>query len=63
MHEDTFREKGRPLWCLDEKSRRKYELAEEFGLTETLLQKGWAGLSAKDSGRIGGRMRGKTKRK
>jgi len=63
MHEDISHEKGLPCWSLDEKSRRKYELAEEFGLTETLLEKGWAGLSAKDSGRIGGRMRGKTKRK
>ncbi len=63
MNQDTSHSKVAPCWSLDEKSRRKYELAEEFGLTETLLEKGWAGLSAKDSGRIGGRMRGKTKRK
>ncbi len=63
MHQDTSHQKVPPCWSLDEKSRRKYELAEEFGLIETLREKGWAGLSAKDSGRIGGRMRGKTKRK
>ena len=49
------------MWRLDEKAKRKYAAAERFGLTEKLLQTGWAGLSAKDSGRIGGSL--KTKRK
>lgn len=44
-------------WQLDERTRRKYELAEAMGLTDVLREKGWAGLSAKDSGRIGGMMR------
>lgn len=46
-------------WRLDEKTKRKYALAERFGLTETLRAQGWAGLSAKDSGKIGGSMRRK----
>lgn len=44
-------------WRLDRKTRLKYELAEQFGLTAQLKEKGWAGISAKDSGRIGGSMR------
>ena len=49
------------MWRLDERAKRKYAAAERFGLTEKLRQAGWAGLSAKDAGRIGGGMR--TKRK
>jgi hypothetical protein len=49
------------MWRLDEKTKRKYAAAADFGLTEKLLRTGWPGLSAKDSGRIGGRMKGKNK--
>ena len=49
----------RSNWQLDERSKQKYALAEQFGLTDVLKQQGWAGLSAKDSGRIGGCMRRK----
>ena len=34
--------------------RRKYRAAEAAGLLERVLEVGWAGLSAKESGRIGG---------
>jgi len=37
-----------------EKERRKYRAAEEAGLLDRILEVGWAGLSAKESGRIGG---------
>lgn len=47
------------MWRLDEKTKRKYAAAERFGLTGKLLQDGWPGLSAKDSGRIGGSMKKK----
>lgn len=50
-------------WRLGEKEKRKYALAERFGLTEELREKGWAGLSAKDSGRIGGCLRARGRRK
>lgn len=46
-------------WRLPGKLRRKYETAEALGLTEKLREVGWAGLSAKEAGRIGGTMRGK----
>lgn len=32
----------------------KYEIADELGLTEKIKEVGWAGLTAKESGRIGG---------
>lgn len=34
----------------------KYEIAEELGLLEKVEQLGWKGLTAKESGRIGGIM-------
>ena len=48
-------------WRLPDKLRRKYETAEALGLTEKLRDVGWAGLTAKEAGRIGGTMRGKRK--
>ena len=48
-------------WRLDKNSKRKYEAARRFGLTDKLAQVGWAGLSAKEAGRIGGSMHGKRK--
>jgi len=47
------------MWRLDERAKRKYAAAERYGLKERLLQEGWAGLSAKDSGRIGGSLKTK----
>lgn len=38
----------------------KYEIAEELGLSSKVDQFGWGGLSAEETGRIGGMM---TKRK
>lgn len=38
----------------------KYEIAEELGLMDKVLETGWKSLSAKETGRIGGLM---TKRK
>lgn len=32
----------------------KYEIAEELGLLDKVDEKGWAGLTAKEAGRIGG---------
>lgn len=32
----------------------KYEIANELGLGEKLLKVGWGGLTAKETGRIGG---------
>jgi len=46
-------------WRLNEKTTRKYEAAERLGLIPRLQECGWAGLSAKEAGRIGGAMRGR----
>lgn len=34
--------------------RMKYEIAEEMGLLDQVLNEGWKSLSAKETGRIGG---------
>ncbi len=34
----------------------KYEIAEELGLLDRVLEDGWKSLSAKETGRIGGIM-------
>lgn len=44
-------------WRLSPREKRKYEAAKRLGLTIQLVQNGWAGLSAKDTGRIGAALR------
>ncbi len=46
-----------------ELERSKYRAAEEAGLLERVLEVGWAGLSAKESGRIGGMVAHRRKEK
>lgn len=48
---------------LNEKEKMKYEIARELGVLDQVLENGWKSLSAKDTGRIGGMMTGKKKRK
>ena len=54
------------LRLMDEAERLRYEVAEELGLTERLKRVGWAGLTAGETGRIGGivarRLRGDARR-
>lgn len=40
----------------------KYEIAEELGLIEKVKSLGWGGLTAKETGRIGGLMTVKKKK-
>ncbi|AOR23981.1 small, acid-soluble spore protein, alpha/beta type [Clostridium taeniosporum] len=42
------------------REKLKYEIAEELGLKDKVDEEGWGGLSAEETGRIGGLM---TKRK
>ncbi len=49
------------MWRLDVKTKQKYAAAARCGLVDKLLQHGWAGLSAKEAGRIGGCLKGKRK--
>lgn len=41
---------------LSPRDRQKYETARELGLLDRVIEVGWAGLTAKESGRIGGKM-------
>lgn len=38
------------------REKMKYEIAEELGLTDKVRKEGWGGLSAGETGRIGGIM-------
>jgi len=48
-------------WRLSERDKRKYLCAQRLGLLDQLTEGGWAALSAKDAGRIGGSLHGKRK--
>ena len=39
---------------LDEEEKMKYEVAEELGLLDKVLEYGWKSLTSKETGRIGG---------
>ena len=54
------KEKKIDLNNLTPEEELKYEIAEELGLLDQVLENGWKSLSAKETGRIGGTM---TKRK
>lgn len=46
-----------------EREKIKYEIAEELGLSEKVKRYGWSGLTAEETGRIGGIMTQKNKEK
>lgn len=54
------KEKKIDLENLTQEERLKYEIAEELGLLDKVLEEGWRSLTAKETGRIGGLV---TKRK
>ena len=39
---------------LEPEAKLKYEIAEELGLLDRVMQDGWRSLSSKETGRIGG---------
>lgn len=41
--------------------RMKYEIAEEMGILDKVLNEGWRSLSAKETGKIGGMMTSRKK--
>ncbi len=49
------------LHNLEPEEQLKYEIAEDLGLLDQVLEKGWKSLSAKETGRIGGLMTKKKK--
>lgn len=46
-----------------ESERLKFEITEELGLLEKVEELGWKGLTARETGRIGGRMNQKKREK
>ena len=42
------------LKCLEEHEKLKYEISEELGLLDKVMESGWKSLSSKETGRIGG---------
>ena len=43
--------------------KMKYEIAEELGLLDQVLESGWKSLSSKETGRIGGLLNKRKNRK
>ena len=41
--------------------RMKYEIAEELGILDKVLEEGWRSLSAKETGKIGGMINSRKK--
>lgn len=48
------KEKKIRLDQLTEEEKLKYEIAEELGLLDRVMNEGWKSLSSKETGRIGG---------
>lgn len=48
---------------LTPKEQTKYEIAQELGILDKVLEGGWKSLSAKETGRIGGIMARKKPKK
>ena len=46
---------------LPEEEKLKYEIAQELGVLDKVLEGGWKSLSAKETGRIGGLVASKRK--
>ena len=50
------RKKEKPIVLseLTKEEKMKYEIAEELGLLDKVMEQGWKSLSSKETGRIGG---------
>ena len=46
---------------LEPEEKLKYEIAEELGLLDQMMQKGWESLSSRETGRIGGIVKNRRK--
>lgn len=52
-----------PIRELKPDEQVKYEIAEEFGLFDRIIEEGWGALTASESGRIGGIIKKKNSQK
>lgn len=50
------KKKKKTVFCLTPEDQLKYEIAQEIGLLDKVVEKGWQSLSARESGKIGGIM-------
>ena len=57
------KEKPVDMNALTEEEKLKYEIAEELGLLDKVMEKGWKSLSSKETGRIGGLITKKRRQK
>ena len=57
------KEKPVDMNALTEEKKLKYEIAEELGLLDKVMEKGWKSLSSKETGRIGGLITKKRRQK
>lgn len=48
------KEKPVNLEQLEPEEKMKYEVAEELGLLDKVMEQGWKSLTSKETGRIGG---------
>lgn len=48
---------------LSKEEQMKYEIAEEIGVVDKVFESGWRSLSSKESGRIGGILANRKKKK
>lgn len=55
------KEKKVDLHKIKPEEQLKYEIAEELGLLDKVVESGWKSLSAKESGKIGGIMASRKK--
>lgn len=46
---------------LEPEEKLKYEIAEELGLLDQVMQNGWESLSSRETGRIGGIVKNRKK--
>ena len=54
------KEKTINLTELEPEEKLKYEIAEELGLLDRVMQDGWKSLTSKETGRIGGMVTGRS---
>lgn len=57
------KEKPVDMNALTDEEKLKYEIAEELGLLDKVMEKGWKSLSSKETGRIGGLITKKRRQK
>ena len=48
---------------IEPEEKLKYEIAEELGLLDRVLESGWKSLTAKETGRVGGMLAKRKKMK